>query len=181
MIEKVQCGESVFAVMNGLQEDGWNVLAVLSAKDGSGGLIIPGKNIVTNSGDLYYAQRGAGDTVTTDFTAGGLRLGTSNTSVTKTDTDVTTFGTGGGIVETSGYPKTNDTDADNSGAGTDIVTWKFSYATGEGNITGIQEGAIVNNITTPTAALSHFLFGASFNKTSDFILRVYVNHRFNGV
>lgn len=176
MIEKIQFGESVVATM---QREGWNVLAIL---DGPGGqLIIPGQNIVTNDGDIYYAQKVVGEQPTDDFTAGGLRLGTSNTAVAKTDTDVTTFGTDGDIAETSGYPKTNDLDADNSGAGTDIVTWKFQYGTGDGNITGIQEGAITDSLSSPTAALTHFLFASSFNKTSDFTLRVYVNHRFNGV
>ena len=144
--------------------------------------MIPGKNIVTNDGDLYYAQKAVGDSPTTDFTTGGLNLGTSNTAVGKTDTDVTTFGTDGDIAESSGYPKVNDGDSDNTGAGTDIVTWKFSYGTADGNITGIQEGAIVDILgASATKCLTHFLFASSFNKTSSNTLVVYVNHRFNGV
>ncbi len=181
MIEKIQFGESVLAVMKGMQEDGWNVIAILQNIHTGGRILIPGKNIVTNDGDLYYAQKAVGASITDDFTAGGLRLGTSNTAVGKTDTDVTTFGSDGDIAESSGYPKVNDGDADNTGAGTDIVTWKFEYGTGDGNISGIQEGAITDSLSSPTAALTHFLFAGSFSKTSSNTLKVFVNHRFNGV
>lgn len=144
-------------------------------------IVIPGLNIVTNDGDTYYAQVAAGEAPDDDFTAGGLRLGDDNTAPTKTDTDVTNFLAGTGHAEDATYPQTNDGDGDNSGAGVDIVTWRFSYTTGEGNANGIIEGAIVDNTTTPTAALTHFLFAASFNKTSSDTLKVFVNHTMNGV
>jgi hypothetical protein len=48
-------------------------------------------------------------------------------------------------------------------------------------VSGIIEGAIVDDRTTPTAALTHFLFAASFNKTSSDTLKVFVNHTMNGV
>ncbi len=181
MIEKVRFGESVLAVLQGLAKDGWNVLAVLEHVDTGNKIIVPGRNIVTNNGDKYYAQKAVGETPTNDFTAGGLRMGSSATAPTKADNDVTTFLTGTGKVEDATYPKTNDNDADNTGALVDAVSWRFSYGTGEGNASGIQEGAIVDNITTPTAALTHFLFGASFSKTSSNTLKVFVNHTFNGV
>lgn len=154
------------------------VIAILEWPHGN--LIIPGCNLITDDGDIYYAQKSVGETPTDDFTAGGLRLGTSSTTPTKSDIDVTTFGTDGDIAESSGYPKTNDSDAANTGAGTDRVTWKFEYGVNDGNITGIKEGAIVDNLTTPTAALSHFLFASSFDKTSAASLTIYVNHRMNG-
>ena len=144
--------------------------------------VIPAINIVTNDGDLYYAQSAVAETPTDDFdaAAAGLRLGTASTAPVKTNTDVTTEDSNGRLAIDATYPKTNDGDSDNTGAGTDIVTWRFSYSTSEGNITGIAEGAIVDNRTTPTAALTHFLFAASFNKTSSDTLKVFVNHTFNG-
>lgn len=181
MQEKIRFGESVVSIMRGMQDDGWNVIAILSDEGKDTRLIIPGKNIVTNDGDVYYAQKSAGDSVTDDFTAGGMRLGTSSSAVAKSDTDVTTFGTDGDIAASGGYPKANDGDGDNTGAGTDIVTWRFSYGTGDGNISGIQEGAITDSLSSPTAALTHFLFSGSFSKTSSNTLIVFVNHRFNGV
>lgn len=144
--------------------------------------VIPGLNVVTNDGDLYYAQSAAGETPTDDFdgASSGLRLGSSNTAPTKSDTDVTTFLTGTDHALDATYEKTNDDDSDNTGAGTDILTWRYSYTTAQGNASGIQEGAVVDDRTTPTAALCHFLFGASFNKTSSDTLKVFVNHEFLG-
>lgn len=145
-------------------------------------LYIPGLNIVTNDGDTYYAQSAAGESPDDDFDGAnsGLRLGDDNTAVTKTDTDVTNFLSGSALDLDAGYDKTDDDDANNTGSGADILTWRYSYLTSEGNVSDIIEGAIVDNRTTPTAALSHFLFAATFSKTSNDTLVVYVNHTFNG-
>jgi len=146
-------------------------------------VIIPGMNIVTNDGDLYYAQMAAGETPTDDFAAAGagFRLGTSNTAATKTDTDVTTEDTAGRKTQDATYPQTDDADGDNTGAGVDIVSWRVSYTTAEAIITGIYEGAIVDSYTTPTAALTHWVFAAQFNKTGTDTLKVFVNHEMLGV
>lgn len=155
-------------------------LAVVLGPDGKILEVVEGKNLVTNEGDLYYAQMAAGETPDTDFTAGGLRLGTDNTAPTKSDTDVTTFISGSGKAVSATYPKTNDSDADNTGAATDTVSWKFSYSTSDFNASGIIEGAIVDNITSPTKALCHFLFASSFTKSATNTLIVFVNHNFLG-
>lgn len=159
------------------------VLAVLRNELLAAELIVPGVNIVTDAGDIYYAQSAAGETPDDDFNGAnsGLRLGGDNTAPTKSDTDVTTFLSGTGKALDATYEKTNDDDTDNTGAAANVVTWRYSYATGEGNTTGIIEGAIVDNRTTPTAALTHFLFAASFDKTSNDTLKVFVNHLFEGV
>lgn len=159
------------------------VVAVLENKKTGKKRIIHGLNIVTNDGDTYYAQSAVAETPSDDFDAavGGLRLGSDNTAPTKADTDVTTFLTGSEHALDATYPLTDDPDADNTGSGVDIVTWRYSYTTSEGNVDGIIEGAIVDNRTTPTAALTHFLFAASFNKTASDTLKVFVNHTFNGV
>jgi hypothetical protein len=159
------------------------VLAVLREPRLGLELRVPGLNIVTNDGDTYYAQSAAGEAVDDDFDGAnsGLRLGSDNTSPTKSDTDVTTFLSGSAHALDGGYEKTNDDDSDNTGAGVDVVTWRYSYTTGEGNVSNIIEGAVVDDRTTPTAALTHFLFAASFNKTSSDTLKVFVNHTMNGV
>lgn len=140
-------------------------------------------NIVTDQGDRYYAQLGAVESPTVNFRASGagLRLGTGSATPGKGDSDVTTFLTGSAHAVKSGYPRTNDSDGDNTGAGVDIVTWTYEYLTSEGNGTGIAEGAIVDDRATPTAAVSHFLFASAFAKTSSDTLKVVVNHQFNGV
>jgi carbon monoxide dehydrogenase subunit G len=155
-----------------------NIVALLKDEKTGRTRLIPGVNIVTNDGDQYYAEAAAG---TPSWSVAGMRLGTNNTSPTKSDSDVTAFLSGSGKGIDSGYPKTDDDDADNTGAGADIVTWRVSYGTGEANGTGITELAIVDNISTPTNALTHALFGASFDKTSSDTLKVFCNHTFNGV
>ena len=147
-------------------------------------LIIPGINIVGNDGDQYYAQAAAGESVTDDFTAAGagLRLGSSATAPTKTDTDVTVFLSGTDHVIDGTYPQTNDGDSDNTGAAVDTVTWTYSYTTAQGNANGIQEGAISDVRAGPsTAVLTHFLFAASFNKTSSDTMKVIANGNLLGV
>lgn len=145
---------------------------------------IEGINIVTDKGDIYYAQSANGETPTLNFKGAnaGLRLGTGTGTPTKVDNDVTTFITGSGKALKSTYPKTNDTgDADNTGDGTDILTWTYEYATGEANDAAIAEGAIVDDKASPTGALTHFKFPAPFAKTSADTLKVIVNHQFNGI
>jgi hypothetical protein len=146
-------------------------------------LVIPGLNIVTSAGDIYYAQMVAGETPTNDFdgASSGLRLGDDPTNPTKADTDVGNFLTGTGHALDGGYEKTDDDDTDNTGADTDVVTWRYSYLTSEGNAVGIVEGAIVDDRVTPTAALTHFEFASAFDKTSSDTLKIFVNHGFLGV
>ena len=154
-----------------------NIVAILRNEDGSESFI-PGANIVTDDGDQYYAEGAVG---TPSWAVAGLRLGTGVSAPTKSDTDVTTVNAAGNKVTDATYPKTNDGDGDNTGSGIDIATWTVSYTTAEANITDIAEGAFVDNITTPTKALCHFLFAAPFTKTSSDTLKVIVNHQFNGV
>lgn len=154
------------------------VLAILRNELLDAELIMPGINIVTDDGDIYYAQMAAGEAPADDMdaAASGLRLGSDNTTPTKADTDVTTFIAGTGHALDASYEQTDDPDSDNTGAGPNIITWRYSYLTSEGNAGSILEGAIVDNRTTPTAALTHFLFAAGFGKTSSDTLKVFVNH-----
>jgi hypothetical protein len=146
--------------------------------------IIHGVNIVTDQGDKYYAQKAMGETPTKDFAGAnaGLRLGTGTTPAPgKADNDVITFLSGSGHMKDATYPRTVDPDTDNTGAGVDIATWRYSYLTSEGNGSNINEGAVVDHTTTPTAALTHFFFAALFSKTSSDTLKVFVNTQFNGI
>lgn len=158
----------------------YNVVAILGKENQMFPTkLVYAKNLVTDDGDLYYAQLGAGEAADNSYV--GMRLGTGVTSTSKSDTDVETENSAGRKALDATYPKTNDLDADNTGAGTDIVTWRTSYTTAEGNINDISEGAIVDDINSPTSALAHWLFSVPFSKTSSDTLKVIVNHRFNGV
>jgi flagellin-like hook-associated protein FlgL len=154
-------------------------------------LIYETTNLVTNDGDKFYAEIAVDGcstgSVTNDFTnsTAGIHLGSGTTgSGVKTDTDVNAECTGNSIagrqVHTTGYPRVGDTDADNTGDGVDIVTWLYSYTTTEGNVTKINEGAIVDSLTGASAALTHWDFGSTFDKTSADTLKIFVNHTFLG-
>ena len=149
-----------------------------------------GKNIVTNDGDLYYAQQAVEATPTSDFggSNGRMELRTGSATPAKGDvfTQVTTpIPTSIQEIDST-YPKVNDSDSDNTGAGTDIVTCRTSWSTSDFNATAIIGGCIhvaggASGATTPgaTKLLTHFSL-TSFNKTSSDTLKIFVNHTFNG-
>jgi hypothetical protein len=140
------------------------------------------KNIVTNAGDLHYAERGAAETPT-NFTSAAMEYGTAGNAPGKSSdrSDLTTK-TSGSLKNIDGtYPMTNDSDGDNTGSGTDIVSWRVSYLTSEGNDTSIDRLILTNQ--SPGASepvLMYALFAASFNKTASDTLKVFVNHTFTG-
>ncbi len=156
-----------------------NITIVISDKNGNIKNIAKGKNIVTDDGDIAYAQLVVSEA--TNFDTPFIRLGTSGSAVTKSDTDVNTFITDSDLALDVGFPQRDNSDPGNIDGGVDVITWKFSYALGDLDTTGIAEGAIVNNGTTPTSALNHFLFAAPFDVASTDQLTVYVNHTFNGI
>ena len=145
------------------------------------------KNIVTNDGDLYYAQKSVAESPTSDFGGanGRMELRTGSATPAKDDvySDVTTPITTSRKAKDSGYPKTNDDDSDNTGSGTDIVTWRTSWTTGDFNATAIIGGCFHVGGASPACGsklLTHFSI-TSFNKTASDTLKIFVNHTFNGV
>lgn len=156
-----------------------NVLAVVGRPDGR--LVIPASNIVTNDGDLHYAQRGAAE-APTNFTTAIMEIATAGTpGKTAIRSSFTTVVASQKAIDGT-YPKTNDGDADNTGAGTDIVTWLTSWTKADFNQTGITHGIVTN--TAPAAGevlLTGYVFGASFAKTVNDTLKVFVNHEMLGV
>lgn len=138
------------------------------------------KNLVTDEGDKYYAQKICGETPAYEFKNGGLKLGSGTTAPTKSDTDVETYLSGTYKTVYSGYPRTNDPDTNNTGAGVDIITWKFFYDTNEANYDNINEYAIVD-AETSNAALCRIVPGYTVSKTSSETMTIFINHRINGV
>jgi hypothetical protein len=145
------------------------------------------KNIVTNDGDLYYAQKAVGGTPTSDF--GGsdgrmeLRTGSATPAKAHVYSDVTTPVTASRKIKDGAYPKTADDDSDNTGSGTDIVTWRTSWTTSDFNATAIIGGCFHVGGASPASGsklLTHFSI-TSFNKTASDTLKIFVNHTFNGV
>jgi len=158
------------------------------------------KNVVTDAGDLYYAQRAALLTmgplvpIPDEFTdAAGLPdmvmeiydNTPANNAVDKANDWADLLGT---LAPSSSqpmeatYPKVNDTgDPDNTGDAVDAVTYHVNYATGEANQADNTDIILTNPTPSGTEALlMHAEFGASFTKTSAQTLKVFINHTFLG-
>ena len=179
-----------------------NICVVLKKTDGTKHWFY-GSNIVTNDGDIYYAKRACGETPATDENFGAVASGAGATCIlnnpssadtlAKTDAYqhvLTPIVTSGAQKDaSSNYPKTNDGDSDNTGAGTDVVTYKFEWTTSQidtssGN--AITGGCIIDKdsaLGSGKKILTHWNFAtpSSFHKTSTDTLTLYVNHTMNGV
>lgn len=168
-----------------------NVEAVLTKPEGS--YLLKqwhfGNNIVTNNGEVYYAQKTVGETPTTDFGANGrfaLRTGSELTpAATDTFTEFDNPSTNAiddsyATADDATYPKRNDDDGDNTGAGTNVVTWRKSWGTGDFTGNTISGVAIIATAspTTGTPILNNAVFSPTFNKTGTDTLKVFVNHLF---
>jgi hypothetical protein len=149
------------------------------------------KNIVTDDGDIFYAKMGALEarSANEDFEAGRMELNNpaSADTLLKTDdySDVLTPITASRKIYDATYPKTNDGDADNTGAGVDVVSYLTSWTTSDFNDGGTTiKGGMIHDNASPTAnssILTHYSFGTPFNKTASDTLKVFVNHEMLGV
>lgn len=190
VIEKGRIRENVVAIItkpNGKKKfirgmsDKYNVLAIIRNKFGEIKSIVRGKNIITNDGDLFYAQMGAGEATTHDFI--NCVLGTGEVAADKGDdyNDMTPIADSE-KAPSANYPKTNDQDADNTGKAVDSITWKYYWLGADFDDDAIAEGCIT--VVTPEAGdkvLTRFLFVAPFPKEATDTLTLYVNHNFIGV
>jgi hypothetical protein len=137
-------------------------------------------NLITDDGDLHMAELLAGQTPTNTFNT--CVLGTGSVAAAKTDTydDVTPI-LGSEKAASSGYPRTNDTDPYNSGAGADICTYKFEWSESDFNNSAIREGCItVTSPTTGSKLFNRWVWSASFEKASDATMTLYVNIEITG-
>lgn len=153
--------------------------------------VLCGHNLVTNLGDLYYAESlaigiiGSGaPTDDHDF----LYLSTtlfSPAPVKGTDAgDLASTIAGSKKALTATYPKVNDGDADNTGSGTDIVTHLFTYTTGDFNDATIEGVCIAETATTFGSGTDPILNArneTAFAKTATDTLKVFINHTITGV
>lgn len=168
-----------------------NILGVLDSPEGK--TLHTTYNLVTTAGDLWYAQRVIfGQTTTNNFTSLYLSSLPANTTISKSNTtnDLPDIRVATGSTEkanAAGYPKTADADTDNTGSGANVVSWLFSYTTGDFDDPSVEGAAIgqpaelswgantgSNNILT----LFNFV---AFQKANNATLKVFVNHHMLGV
>jgi hypothetical protein len=158
----------------------WNVQASLSFPTGERRLML-GHNLITDDGELHYAELIAQESPTNAF--GAMELATATpTQAASDDRSDYTVQSGSEKAFSSGFPKRNDTDTDNTGKGVDVFTYKAEYAAADGNWTGLDGGIITN--ASPGASepiLTGFDFASSVDKDSSTALTVYVNHAPTGV
>lgn len=167
-------------VWHGVMIDGIVVAVLQDVITGDKHWII-GANLITDAGDLHYAQRAVSEALTNAF--GIIEMGTAHTAVPAKahNRSNITVAAGSQKAHDATYPKRNDSDPDNTGAGVDIVTFRTSYTTAENNNAGLTEYIITN--VTPAASepiLTHADLTA-FTKTSSDTLKMFGNHTFNGI
>ncbi len=168
-------------------EIGGMVLAIVTDEESGLVTVHQTHNIVTDTGDEYYAEAGAqfgGESVTNEFDSMSLGTAASAAPAKGNDSDDLTEIASTNKVVKATYPLTNDTgDADNTGDAVDAVTWTFEWAAGDFNSVVITDAIIlVGAKGAAEPILTHFEFtGGVFTKTATDTLKVIVNHTFNGV
>jgi hypothetical protein len=164
---------------------GMNVIAVLETHDWRRPIkrLIPGMNIVTNDGDLHYAQRVVAETLTNAFGTHEMQSAAASGHPAKTSTRANFTAVASSQKATStGYPTRDDADSDNTGAGTDIVTHRVAYTAGDFNAGSITHGIITNTSpATSEVILTGYAFAGAFAKGTNDTLKVFVNHEISGV
>jgi hypothetical protein len=158
-----------------------NVIAIVRNEAGEIKSIAKAKNIVTNAGDLFYAEMGCGASPTNAFA--NCFLGTGAGAEDKADDfgDLTLIASTE-KAPTATYPMVNDQDADNTGAAADSITYKYEWTGADFNAASIVCGVIaVASATGTDPVLTRFKFTSAFEKTATDTLTLYVNHNFLGV
>lgn len=167
-----------------------NIFGVLGTPEGK--LFISTHNLVTTRGDLYYAQKAAGETPTNTFTTLYLSSLPCNTTISKANTSddlpdirVATGSTSKNV--SASYPRTSDPDSDNTGSGANVISWLFSYTTGDFDDPSVEGAAIaeygVNSwgANASTHSLLTLFNFVAFQKANNATLKVFVNHHMLGV
>lgn len=158
-------------------------IAELRGEDGELKLLVPFANLITDTGDLYYAGKGiaaippASPSAPTALT--GMQIGSGSTAVAKS-------GAGGAMVTLlagqafdATFPSTS-----NLGAGLGVnMVYKTTFAAGTG--TGTVAEATITNGTIGTAStagntISRVVFGSSIVKGALDSLAVTWNHKHLG-
>ena len=155
--------------------------------------VIKAKNIITDQGDEFYAKRSCDEQPDDDqFTTGAaktfdgvMELGNDLTPPTpdkvQNRSAMTNIVSGSEKVIDATYPKSDDQDADNTGKGIDIATYRTSWLTSEANANDIQQIWITNPSPGASELLLMYATFSAFNKTSSDTLKVFVNHTMLGV
>jgi hypothetical protein len=179
--EKVRFSENVVAVLKKEKRDTlMNIIGVLTGKSGKK-RVVRASNIVTTAGQIYYAQMGVGDAPTNSFIECVLGTGTIAANKSNDYSSMTPI-VGANKEKNIGYPKVDDDDLDNTGAGSDVMTWTFQFGMADFTSTAIAEGCItVAGPVSDSPLLTRWVWGTPFAKDANTSLKIIVNHAVSGV
>ncbi len=143
--------------------------------------LIWGRNIVTTAGNVWYAQLSCAQAPTNAFanvyhaTAGPGTPGVSD------NYGSFTVIAGSSTAKTAGYPQVPDADADNTGDGATIVSWKFAHAIADGPFTSVTHSFIAKTGAGGTDPILNSLkWGAPWTKDTSTSAKVFFNHTLLG-
>lgn len=165
---------------------GFGVAELLDG-DGKRKFILPFANLVTDAGDLYYAQKAitaiAPASASAPTAMSGMKLGTGSTAVAKSGAGaaLVTYKTGSNAAFDATYPQTA-----NLGGGLGVnAVYRTTWAAGTATDAALTEVVICNdsgtNATSSAAnSASRALFGSAINKGASDSLVVTWNHKFLG-
>lgn len=155
---------------------------------------IDGHNIVTDAGDIYYAQvaarfaNGSAPAPTNNFNTLYAASTGSAPGKASTITSLGTFVTSASQIVDTGYPIANDSDTNNSGRAVDTLTWRFSVGlSGQvGTISDIGIGKAGETQSNGAPLLNHadeatFPGATTVVKTGFDTLTWWLNHNFLGI
>jgi hypothetical protein len=138
-------------------------------------------NLVSTAGELHYAQLIAQATPTNAFGVTELASAVPVTPAAGDDRSDYTIIASSEKAHSAGYPKINDTDADNSGKGADVYTFKNEWTAADGNWADIDGGIITNASPGASEAILTGFTISNFAKDSSTALTLWVNHAPTGV
>lgn len=160
-----------------------------------------GHNLISNHGLTYYARMASNETIT-DAVSDPQFYDVTKCSATVFDGTtapaagadlsaiwaerITDSGGAATVALASGYPKTNDTDTQNTGT-TDVytVSYKFNWPSGAGtNFSGAAKDIAIHHTSATGVAGDELLMHAEFDATgitkgTADSLTVFVNHTFS--
>lgn len=138
------------------------------------------KNLVMDTGRIHYAALAAGEASPYNFMTGIFELGTAGNAPTQTSnrSDITAKVANSQKEFDPLYPRTNDPETNPGTVGSNILTYRASYGTGEANDALTIDRMFITN-PTPGAAepLLMYVDGLAVVKNNTKLATAWVNHR----
>lgn len=156
-------------------------IVILLEDENSNVICIKQSNIITSAGDIYYAQKAAGEAPTNNFSIFEFGIGGTAPNKASNRSAINPV-PGSQMPFVMGYPRTNDTEPLNTGKGVNVNTFRGFYNHGVAQGIGIDR--VIITIPSPGGTAPLLMYGVlsqPFNKGPIGTLTIFVNHTFSGV